>query len=298
MTDPAPALDGLVEPSGGGSPPRRVVIRWVLVLAVTGVSLYVVLPGLLATFGYLPRLREVRWGWFVLIAALECSAFYCLWQLQRAALGVAGVFKVACSQLAGNAVSRSLPGGAAAGGVLQQRMLIRAGLDPTHVATALTAAGLMAMTTLFGLPVLALPALFAGESVAPPLVKGALVGAGLFVALVVLGTVFLAVDRVVLAVVRFAGRVLRHLPGRRDLDPELLALSLLNARTVVRKALAGSWRRAVPSALGNQLFDVAALQISLVAIGGHLRPSITLLCYVAAGALAVPPGGLRLPSSS
>ena len=266
------------------------VIRWVLVLAVTGVSLYVVLPGLLATFGDLPRLREVRWGWFVLIAALECAAFFCLWQLQRAALGVPGVFKVACSQLAGNAASRSLPGGAAAGGVLQQRMLIRAGLDPTHVATALTAAGLMAMTTLFGLPVLALPALFAGESVAPPLVKGALVGAGLFVALVVLGTVSCAVDPGRARGGPVRGRVLRHLPGRRDLlsrgcRPRRF-LKFAHRRS---QGVAGSWRRAVPSALGNQLFDVAALQVSLLAIGGHLRPSITLLCYVAAGALTMIP---------
>ena len=51
-----------------------------------------------------------------------------------------------------------MPGGVAAGGALQLKMLATAGFDITTATTALAAAGLLSTAILFALPVLALPA--------------------------------------------------------------------------------------------------------------------------------------------
>ena len=51
----------------------------VLVLVVTGVALYLVLPGLIVMFGSLPQLEAVFPAWFVPIFVLEAAAFVCIW---------------------------------------------------------------------------------------------------------------------------------------------------------------------------------------------------------------------------
>ena len=56
-----------------------------------------------------------------------------------------------------------------------------------------------------------------------------------------------------------------------------------------------SWKRAVPAALGNQLFDFLALYVSLLAVGSRVDPVLVLLAFVAGSALAmipITPGGL------
>src|SRR4051794_21855222 len=97
----------------------------VLVLLVTGVALYLVLPGLVAMFGTLPQLEGVFPLWFVPIFLLEAAAFWCMWSLMRIALHTDAWFDVACAQLSGNALSRALPGGAATGGTTMYSMLTR-----------------------------------------------------------------------------------------------------------------------------------------------------------------------------
>ena len=83
----------------------------------------------------------------------------------------------------------------------------------------------------------------------------------------------------------------RVLRARR---PEL-AGRLVVSRDFVRSALAESWKRAVPAALGNQLFDFLALYVSLLAVGSRVDPVLVLLAFVAGSALAmipITPGGL------
>ena len=77
----------------------RVIVR-LLVLAVTGVAFYLVLPGLIAMFGTLPQLEAVFPAWFVPIFVLEAAAFWCIWALMRIALHTDNWFDVACAQLA------------------------------------------------------------------------------------------------------------------------------------------------------------------------------------------------------
>src|SRR4051794_38794501 len=123
---------------GAGALVRRWGGRAVL-LAVTGVGLYVVAPSLLSAFDAWPGLAEVRPRWFLILVVLEACSLASLWWLTRLALepheGDADEHDetaepsaptprvafgtVATAQLAGTAASRVVPGGVATGGVVQ-----------------------------------------------------------------------------------------------------------------------------------------------------------------------------------
>jgi uncharacterized protein (TIRG00374 family) len=261
---------------------------------ITGVSLYIVAPSLISTFGSLPQLAHVFPAWFVVIFVSEALAFVCIWELIRVALGAHGWFDVACSQLAGNALSRALPGGAATGGAWQIRMLQRAGFDVATTTTALTAVGLLSTATLFVLPVLALPAIVLGVAVSSELLAGAIFASVIGVSLLGGGSVLLRSDRIILGI----GHALdwgRRVARPHNMPPVRMAARLLVARNVVRSALSTSWKVALPASLGNQLFDFLALEMSLLAVGAHVNVVLVLLAYVAAAALAMipfTPGGL------
>jgi uncharacterized protein (TIRG00374 family) len=272
---------------------RRVVVR-VLMLLVTGLALYLVLPGLIAMFGSLPQLEAVFPAWFVPIFVLEAAAFGCIWILMRIALHTDNWFDIACAQLTGNALSRALPGGAATGGTTMYQMLTRAGFDGPTTSTALTAVGLLSTATLFVLPILALPAMVFGLAVSSELIQGAIFGGVLGIFLLTGASILLVSDRVVRSVGRlldwFVVRLLR-----RDPPEPTLAHRLVESRDFVRAALSESWKRAVPAALGNQVFDFLALYVSLLAVGSRVDPVLVLLAFVAGSALAmipITPGGL------
>ena len=263
-------------------------------LLVTGLALYLVLPGLIAMFGSLPKLEAVFPAWFVPIFVLEAAAFGCMWILMRIALDTDNWFDVACAQLTGNALSRALPGGAATGGTTMYQMLTRAGFDGPTTTTALTAVGLLSTATLFVLPILALPAMVFGLAVSSELLQGAIFGGVLGIFLLTGASILLASDRVVRSVGRLLDwSVTRVL--RRDAPDPTLAHRLVESRDFVRAALSESWKRAVPAALGNQLFDFLALYVSLLAVGSRVDPVLVLLAFVAGSALAmipITPGGL------
>jgi len=264
------------------------------VLVVTGVSLYIVAPSLIATFGSLPKLADVFPAWFVAIFVFESLAFVSIWELIRVALVTKGWFDVACSQLVGNAVSRAFPGGAATGGALQIRMLHRAGFDVATTTTALSAVGLLSTATLFVLPVLALPAVLLGVAVDSQLLAGAIFASIIGVLLLGGGSVLLTSDRIILGIGHALDWVLRVVRPHNT-PPVSMAARLLAARNVVRSALSTSWKTALPASLGNQLFDFLALEMSLLAVGAHVNVALVLLAYVAAAALAMipfTPGGL------
>ena len=276
------------------APSRAKIVVRVLILGVTGVALYLVLPGLIAMFGSLPQLETVFPAWFVPIFLLEAAAFASIWVLMRITLHTDKWFDVACAQLTGNALSRALPGGAATGGTTMYQMLTRSGFDGPTASTALTAVGLLSTATLFVLPVLALPAIVLGLAVRSELLQGAILGGVLGIFLLTGASILLVSDRVVRGVGRlldwFVVRILR-----RPLPAPPLTQRLVESRDFVRTALAESWKRAIPAALGNQLFDFLALYLSLLAVGSRVDPVLVLLAFVAGSALAmipITPGGL------
>ena len=74
-----------------------------------------------------------------------------------------------------------------------------------------------------------------------------------------------------------------------------LGARVVESRNVIRHELRYSWKRAVPAAVANQLFDFLALEASLLAVGASVDPVLVLLAYVAAATLSmipITPGGL------
>jgi uncharacterized protein (TIRG00374 family) len=281
-------------PPAPPAPSRVKVVMRVVVLVVTVIALYLVLPGLIAMFGSLPRLQTVFPAWFVPVFVLEAAAFWCIWALMRIALHTDKWFDVACAQLTGNALSRALPGGAATGGATMYQMLNRSGFNGATASTALTAVGLLSTATLFVLPVLALPAVLLGLAVSSQLLQGAILGGVLGIFLLTGASILLVSDRVVRGVGHSLDWLVRHV-ARRPAPVPSMAQRLVVSRDFVRTALAESWKQAVPAALGNQLFDFLALYVSLFAVGSHVNPVLVLLAFVAGSALAmipITPGGL------
>src|SRR5689334_23511920 len=211
-------------------------------LAITGIGLYIVAPSLLTMFGAWPRLAGVAVRWFLLLAVLELCSFASLWWLARIALAPSsgdagrtdgavptlGWGTTATAQLAGNAASKVVPGGAATGSVLQARILISAGQPAAAVASGLTAVGLLGTAVLLLLPVLTVPALIIGPPPARQLQLGLVVSVILAVVIVAVGVTALTWPWLVALVGRGIGRIV-HLV-HASVTPERLADSLLAQR--------------------------------------------------------------------
>ena len=271
-------------------------------LAVTGVGLYVVAPSLLTMLGSWPRLEEVAVRWFFALAVLELCSFAALWWLARIALaphpddagGTGGTVTsplgwgtAATAQLAGNAASKVVPGGAATGGLVQAKVLISAGQPATSVASGLTAVNLLSAAVLLLLPVLTIPALIIGPPPARQLQLGLLVSLILAVVIVAVGVTALTWPGVVALVGRGVGRLVHVV--RRTVTPAGVADGLLAQRERIATAFDKHWWRAAVAAAANRMFDYAALVAALVAFGAHVRPSEVLLAYVVAQAFAIVP---------
>ena len=278
--------------------PRRGTAVWIkraAILALTGLGLYVVWPSLAAVFSSGPQLKTVNPLWGVPIVLAEIGSFACMWALLRLALDVKPWFPVATAQLAGNAFSRIVPGGAAAGGAMQFDMLRQAGVGTTWAATGVTAVSLISTATLFGLPVI---------SIASILITGASVEHNLFR----VGSIAVVVCLGLLAggaVLLFANGPLQWLGGlieklhnrllRRRKPMEGLPTRLVDERDLIRRVLGSGWWKALIFAAGNWLLDLTALLIALAAVGAQPRASVVLLAYVVAaflGMIPITPGGL------
>lgn len=146
--------------------PRRTgrqVVRIGLLLTLVLLALYVLGPGLVEVLSSAPRLREIGWWWFPIMFALEAASFACLWVVEWVAIRRVTFWQVSTSQLASNAFGRIVPGGGAAAGALQYRMLVDAGAPRGATATGLTATNLLTFGVLLGLPLLAVPAILEGR---------------------------------------------------------------------------------------------------------------------------------------
>src|SRR4051794_25615262 len=120
-----------------------------VLLAVAGVSLYLLLPSLLAVFASWRSLSHLDWYFAVLVLACEAASFVCLWELDRIALHTRAWFPIAAAQLSGNAVGRILPGGGATATAFSATMLRRAGIETGEAVAAFGAPpGLPPPTTL------------------------------------------------------------------------------------------------------------------------------------------------------
>jgi uncharacterized membrane protein YbhN (UPF0104 family) len=241
-----------------------------------------------------PRVAKLQLRWLVLMAALEVASLSCIWALQRICLGRPPRRAVITSQLAGNALSKVAPGGGATGAALQFRMLVESGIRSAAAASGLAAANLLSFATLLALPVLTVPAFVAGLPVDRGLVRAALLGAGLFVALAAVGGVLLASDRALASVGRLAQRA-RNALLRRRAPLEGLPDRLVAERDRALEVIGSGTREALTAAVLRWLLEYCALLLALAAVGAEPRPSLVLLAFASAQVLAmipVTPGGL------
>jgi uncharacterized protein (TIRG00374 family) len=278
-----------------GTSRRRVMVRVVLLLAAA-VALYVFAPTLLTFVQDAPLLLDIDFVWFPALVGAQAASFVALWQLYHVAIACEDRVVIATSQLASNAFSRIVPGGAAAAGALQFRMLVQGGVSPASAATGVTAIGVITIGTLFALPMLAIPAVIAGSPVARGLWQAALIGVAAFLVLFGVGLAVMTGDRLLRVVARAVRAALVRLGRAEPVAPgEDPAAPLLAQRDEVRAALGRRWRQAVAAAVGNRLLDYASLLLALSAVGATPRASLVLLAYVAAtvlGMIPITPGGL------
>jgi uncharacterized protein (TIRG00374 family) len=270
------------------------MLKRIVLLAVTGVSLYLVAPSLIELFSSAPRVAKLDPVWLVLMIAIEGASLATVWVLQKICLDHAAWRPVILSQLAGNAVAKVAPGGGAAGGALQYRMLIESGIPSATTASGLTAANLLTFATLLALPVLTVPGFLAGLPVDRGLVRAALLGAGVFVALAGVGGVLLASDRALAAVGRIVQNARNIVLHRR---PRLVGLPsrLVRERDRALKVVGANARDALLASVLRWLLDYCALLLALAAVGAEPRPSLVLLAFTGAQLLALiplTPGGL------
>jgi uncharacterized protein (TIRG00374 family) len=276
---------------------RPVWKRWArsgVLLAVAGVSFYLLLPTLLSVFGSWHSLSHLDWYFAVLVPVFETASFVSLWELDRIALRTRAWFPVATAQLTGNAVGRILPGGGATSAAVTVSMLRKAGMDTGEAVASLGASTGLQIATQVALPVLALPAIIGGAPASRSLIMAGYLGIGVLVLLLAAGAAAFLTDRPL----ELAGRGLQWLLNktvRRRRPVAGLPQQLLGDRDFIRTTLGERWRPALLAAAGNSAFDYLALLAALRAVGAHPRPSLVILAYTAAALLALipfTPGGL------
>jgi uncharacterized protein (TIRG00374 family) len=265
-----------------------------LLLAVTGVSLYLLAPALLEVFGAYDRLDDFNPLWWIAMVLLQIGSYACMWGVQRIAMRTEQVAPVVTSQLASNAFGRVVPGGVAAAGAMQYAMLVRAGVPAARAASGMTASSVLVFGILLALPLLALPAVLFGAPVDPGLGRAALIGGVMFVLLFAAGTAAILWDEPLVSVGRAAQAVRNRI---RRSKPPLTGLPerLLRERNSVTAVVGQRWWQALLLAVGRWLLDYLTLLAALTAVHADPRPSTVLLAFCAAqflGTLPLTPGGL------
>ena len=270
------------------------MLKRIAILAVTGVSMYLVGPAILEVLASWPRVRDLDPLLLQFIVLAQAAAFACVWVILRITLRMRAWVPVITSQLAANAAARVMPGGGAAGNALQYSMLVRAGVPGPTVASGLTAASLLTMGIVIALPALALPAVLGGTGIDRSLARAAWAGLAALVLLLGAGAGLLLADSPLQLAGRLAQRVVNQL--RRSRPPVTdLPERLLRERDLIRDVLSSRWFAALLATLGRWAFDYASLLLALLAVGARPAPTAVLLAFCTAQALAlVPltPGGL------
>jgi uncharacterized protein (TIRG00374 family) len=272
---------------------RRYARPGVLVF-VTGLSLYLLLPSLVAVFSSWRSLAHLTWYWTALALLSEAGSFVSLWELNRVALHEKSWFAVGCAQLSGNAIGRIVPGGAATATAFAVGMLRRAGVEVGQAAASLAATTTLQLAAALALPLLALPAIVGGAPVDHSLATSAYLGAVVLVLLIGAGVLAFAFDRPLELAGQALQWTLNHTIRRRH-NITGLPQRLLAERDFVRTTIGRRWKAAVLSAAGTTGFDYLALLCALRAVGAQPQPSLILVAYAGSKLLALiplTPGGL------
>ncbi|HUY42918.1 MAG TPA: lysylphosphatidylglycerol synthase transmembrane domain-containing protein [Acidimicrobiales bacterium] len=279
---------------------KRSSVGRVVAVVVAGLSLYVLLPGLLRVVSSWPRLSTLEPWWLLVALLAESTSFVCAMALLRLVLRTKSWFAVVTAGLAGNAVTNTLPGGDAVGASVQYRMLAGTGIDRVQAAGGLAVSSIIGIAALFSLPIFALPVIVGGASVSAGLVRSGVLGAIGFILIVLVGVVILTTDRALVMLGKVLEWLLRKMPRRRR-DTRNLSVRLLAERDAVRADLGQNWWKAVLLVAGRIGLDYLSLIAVLEATGTRPNESLVLLAYAATAVIALlplTPGGLGLVEAS
>lgn len=270
------------------------LVRRAVIMFVGMLSLYYFAPNILELINSAPELIKINRRWFFLMILFEAISFGFLWWLTRIVLPKVSWFVAATSQLASNAASRIIPGGAAVGGGVLYRMLSVSGTPPGQAGAALAATSGLSTTALAAFPAAGLGLALAGAPIPESLVPAVLAGGVLFPVLVAFGVLSVRTSRpllrlglLVAKVVSSAGRLFRR---SWNMDPRLL----VHERDRMVDAMGDKWVLAIVAAALNWVFDYLVLVTALVAVGADPRLSLVLLAYTGGALLSmipVTPGG-------
>ncbi len=295
-TDASERLATRIEQDIESPLPWRSILKSTVAVVVAGITIYLVFPSVTEVFSSWPKLTSLDPVWFSIALVLEVGHFTCTIALQRIALRTNAWFSVATSQLAGNAISLVVPGGAAVGAATQFRMLAAAGNDTTTAVGGLTAFSLLGIGGLLLLPIFVLPAILAGTPINNGLEHAALLGLGAFILFAGFGAVVLVLD----GPIRWVGGVVQAARNRwkRKAQPMTgLPDRLVRERNRIRDVLGQRWKAATLLSSGRLFLDFFCLLATIRATGARPSPSLVLLAYAVAGLLALiplTPGGLGI----
>ena len=138
------------------------MVKRAAAVLVAGLARYLGFPAITEVFASWPRLSTLDPRWFILAVRAQVTHFACTFARQRLALRTRAWFPVVTSQLAGNAITAIMPGGAAIGAAVQFRMLAVSGSDMSSAAGGLAAFSLLGVGGLPTLPVFVLPVIIFG----------------------------------------------------------------------------------------------------------------------------------------
>ena len=273
---------------------RGLIVKRLLAVSVAGLALYGLGPKLGAVLGAWPRLRDIKPGWFAVMALSEGASLVCMCAVQRVACRERRWGPFLNSYLVGNAVSELVPGGAATSAALQYEMLVGEGVEPARAASGMTAGSAIVFATLLVSNMLALPLVVLGVSVPTSLLAAAWISVVLLLGIVLIGSLALRGDRFLTAVGRAAQRTLNKL--RRHSQPvQNVPERLLVQRDAVAEAVGSHWWQALLAAAGKWVFDYLTLVFALAAVGARPNVALVLVAYSAVsllGQIPLTPGGL------
>lgn len=280
--------------------PWKAVVKRAVVITIAGVALYLVAPSVIDVFHSWPRLATLTPVWLGMALVAEAGHFVCTIALQRIALRTRAWFPVVTAQLAGNAISLIVPGGAAAGAAVQFRMLAASGMDATDAVGGLTAFSLLGIAGLLILPVLVLPTVLFGSPVSSGLYLAAIVGAIAFVVFTGFGAVVATANAPLVWLGR-AIQAVRNRLHRKRRPMESLPDRLIEQRDLVISVLGKQWWQATLLSVGRLGLDYLCLYGCVRAVGSHPGPALVLLAYAVAGVIGlvpITPGGLGIVEAS
>jgi uncharacterized protein (TIRG00374 family) len=263
-----------------------------------GVALYLLVPRLGGLSRDFEALRHADVGWMLLGVAAEGASIACYVWLYRSLLQAeeVGVSWLAAGRgvMSAFLVSHLVPGGSAAGSVVNVRTMELEGVPPKRSGLAL---GLCVVISDLGLALLFLIGLVYSlikQNVPYAYVAGAVIVIPLLA--VLMGTVFLlAYHRDLGArIVRRVGNVLHRV--RRKIDPLALERTAQEIVDEARARLSGRrFFEAFGFSLGNWLLDILVLYWFFLAVGHHQRLGSLLVAYAIANlvaAIPITPAGL------